>query len=176
MATTTPLPPLRSGDFLAIDHALSDEERDIRTMVRAFVADRVLPYVADWFENAMIPVELAREVGKLGLLGMHLEGYGCADASATAYGLACMELEAGDSGVRSLVSVQGSLAMFAIHRWGSEEQRQQWLPRRAAGETIGCFELTEPMPARTPERCARTPGATVQTGSSTARTCGSPTA
>ena len=140
----TALSPLRSSDFLAIDHVLSDEERDIRDMVRAFVADRVLPYVGDWFEEATIPIEIARELGKLGVLGMHLNGYGCAGASATAYGLACMELEAGDSGVRSLVSVQGSLAMYAIHRWGSEEQKQEWLPRMAAGEAIGCFGLTEP--------------------------------
>jgi len=142
--TVSAPPAIRPSDFLAIDHALSDEERDIRDMVRAFVADRVLPYVGDWFEEATIPIELARELGKLGVLGMHLDGYGCAGASATAYGLACMELEAGDSGVRSLVSVQGSLAMFAIHRWGSEEQKRQWLPQMAAGEAIGCFGLTEP--------------------------------
>jgi glutaryl-CoA dehydrogenase len=142
--TATAPPPTRPGDFLAIDHVLSDEERDIRDMVRAFVADRVLPHVGDWFEDATIPIELARELGKLGVLGMHLHGYGCAGASATAYGLTCLELEAGDSGVRSLVSVQGSLAMFAIHRWGSEDQKQQWLPRMAAGEAIGCFGLTEP--------------------------------
>jgi glutaryl-CoA dehydrogenase len=140
----TALSPLRAGDFLAIDHVLSDEERDIRDVVRAFVTDRVVPHAGDWFEEATIPLELARELGKLGVLGMHLQGYGCAGASATAYGLACMELEAGDSGVRSLVSVQGSLAMYAIHRWGSEEQRLQWLPRMAAGEAIGCFGLTEP--------------------------------
>jgi glutaryl-CoA dehydrogenase len=140
----TALSPLRAGDFLAIDHALSDEERDIRDMVRSFVADRVLPYVGDWFEDATIPIELARELGKLGVLGMHLDGYGCAGASATAYGLTCMELEAGDSGVRSLVSVQGSLAMYAIHRWGSEKQKERWLPPMAAGEAIGCFGLTEP--------------------------------
>jgi glutaryl-CoA dehydrogenase len=108
------------------------------------VSDRVLPYIGEWFEEARIPLELARELGKLGLLGMHLEGYGCAGASATSYGLACMELEAGDSGLRSLVSVQGSLAMYAIHRWGSEEQKQRWLPLMAAGEAIGCFGLTEP--------------------------------
>jgi glutaryl-CoA dehydrogenase len=144
-ATRTPTEQkVRPRDFLDLDHLLSDEERDIRDTVRAFVADRVLPYVGEWFEEARIPVELARELGKLGLLGMHLEGYGCAGASATAYGLAVMELEAGDSGVRSLMSVQGSLAMYAIHRWGSEEQKQQWLPRMAAGEAIGCFGLTEP--------------------------------
>jgi glutaryl-CoA dehydrogenase len=144
-ATHTPAEQkIRPKDFLDLDHLLSDEERDIRDTVRAFVADRVIPHVGEWFEEARIPVELARELGKLGLLGMHLEGYGCAGASATAYGLAVMELEAGDSGVRSLMSVQGSLAMYAIHRWGSEEQKQQWLPRMAAGEAIGCFGLTEP--------------------------------
>jgi glutaryl-CoA dehydrogenase len=116
----------------------------IRDTVRAFVTDQVLPYVGDWFEEARIPLELAPALGKIGVLGMHLDGYGCAGASATAYGLACLELEAGDSGLRSLVSVQGSLAMFAIHRWGSEEQKQQWLPRMAAGEALGCFGLTEP--------------------------------
>jgi glutaryl-CoA dehydrogenase len=135
---------IRADDYLAIDRLLSDEERDIRDTVRAFVQDKVVPNVGDWFEEATIPPELAPELGKLGVLGMHLEGYGCAGASATAYGLACMELEAGDSGVRSLVSVQGSLAMFAIWRWGSEEQKQEWLPRMVAGEAIGCFGLTEP--------------------------------
>jgi glutaryl-CoA dehydrogenase len=143
-ATTAPPADIRPTDFLAIDQLLSDEERDIRDTVRAFVRERVVPYVGDWFEEARIPLELAGELGRLGLLGMHLEGYGCAGASATAYGLACLELEAGDSGVRSLVSVQGSLAMYAIHRWGSEEQKQEWLPRMAAGEAIGCFGLTEP--------------------------------
>jgi glutaryl-CoA dehydrogenase len=143
-ATTAPPADIRPTDFLAIDQQLSDEERDIRDTVRAFVRERVVPHVGDWFEEARIPLELAGELGRLGLLGMHLEGYGCAGASATAYGLACMELEAGDSGVRSLVSVQGSLAMYAIHRWGSEEQKQEWLPRMAAGEAIGCFGLTEP--------------------------------
>jgi glutaryl-CoA dehydrogenase len=145
MATTSAsAPTLDPRDFLHIDALLSDEERDIRDTVRRFVAERVTPFVGDWFEQATIPRELATELGRLGLLGMHLEGYGCAGASATAYGLACMELEAGDSGVRSLMSVQGSLAMFAIWRWGSEEQKQAWLPRMAAGEAIGCFGLTEP--------------------------------
>jgi glutaryl-CoA dehydrogenase len=134
----------RPNDFLDIDSLLSDEERDIRDVVRAFVADRVVPHVGDWFEAGTLPRELARELGALNVLGMHLEGYGCAGASATAYGLACLELEAGDSGVRSLVSVQGSLAMFAIHRWGCEEQKLQWLPPMASGEAIGCFGLTEP--------------------------------
>ena len=144
MTTVSAPPALNPRDFLAIDRQLSDEERDIRDTVRAFVADKVTPNVGDWFEAGTIPIELARELGQLGLLGMHLEGYGCAGASATAYGLTCMELEAGDSGIRSLVSVQGSLAMFAIWRWGSEEQKLQWLPPMAAGEAIGCFGLTEP--------------------------------
>ncbi|MHB1810662.1 MAG: acyl-CoA dehydrogenase family protein [Solirubrobacteraceae bacterium] len=144
MSTATARPKLSPSDFLDIDHLLSDEERDMRDTVRAFVRDRVTPNVGDWFEQATIPRELAPQLGKLGVLGMHLEGYGCAGTSATAYGLACLELEAGDSGLRSLVSVQGSLAMYAIHRWGSEEQKQQWLPKMAAGEAIGCFGLTEP--------------------------------
>jgi glutaryl-CoA dehydrogenase len=131
-------------DFLDLDHLLSDEEKDIRGTVRAFVRDRVSPNVGGWFEQARLPLELAKELGQIGLLGMHLQGYGCAGASATAYGLACMELEAGDSGLRSLVSVQGSLAMFAIWRWGSEQQKQQWLAPMARGEAIGCFGLTEP--------------------------------
>jgi len=144
MTATTAAPAVRPADYLNVDHLLTDEERLIRDTVRSFVADKVTPYVGDWFEQATIPLALAPELGKLGVLGMHLEGYGCAGASATAYGLACMELEAGDSGLRSLVSVQGSLAMFAIWRWGSEEQKQQWLPGMAAGEVIGCFGLTEP--------------------------------
>jgi glutaryl-CoA dehydrogenase len=135
---------IRPHDFLEIDALLSDEERLIRDTVRAFVAEHVTPHVGDWFEAGTIPRELAPALDRLGLLGVHLTGYGCAGASATAYGLACMELEAGDSGVRSLVSVQGSLAMYAIWRWGSEEQKQEWLPRMAAGEAIGCFGLTEP--------------------------------
>jgi glutaryl-CoA dehydrogenase len=137
-------PAIRPKDYLDIDHLLDDEEKMIRDTVRQFVNDRVVPNVGEWFEEARIPRELASELGKLNVLGMHLDGYGCAGASATAYGLACLELEAGDSGVRSLVSVQGSLAMYAIHRWGSEEQKQQWLPPMAAGDAIGCFGLTEP--------------------------------
>src|SRR3954454_18216092 len=130
--TSAPPPAIRPTDYLDIDHLLDDEERMIRDTVRQFVNDRVVPNVGEWFEEARIPRELASDLGKLNVLGMHLDGYGCAGASATAYGLACLELEAGDSGVRSLVSVQGSLAMFAIHRWGSEEQKQEWLPRMAA--------------------------------------------
>jgi len=130
--------------LFAIDHLLSEEERSIRDVVRSFVDTRVRPHIADWFETGQIPArELARELGSLGVLGMHLEGYGCAGTSATAYGLACLELEAGDSGLRSLVSVQGSLAMYAIHAFGSQEHKEQWLPAMAAGEKIGCFGLTE---------------------------------
>ena len=131
-------------DFLAIDSLLSDEERLVRDTVRQFVSDRVLPEVADWFEEGTFPKELAKEMGALGMLGMHLEGYDCAGMSSVDYGLTCLELEAGDSGVRSFVSVQGSLAMFPIWKYGSEEQKQRWLPPMAAGETIGCFGLTEP--------------------------------
>lgn len=132
-------------ELFAVDQLLSEEERAIQATVRQVVTEQIRPHLAQWFEAGHVPVrELAPELGKLGLLGMHLEGYGCAGTSATAYGLACLELEAGDSGIRSLVSVQGSLAMYAIWRWGSEEQKQEWLPRMAAGEAIGCFGLTEP--------------------------------
>ena len=130
--------------LLAIDHLLTEEERAIRAVVRDFVDTRIKPEVADWFETGHIPArELALEFGELGLLGMHLEGYGCAGTSAVSYGLAAMELEAGDSGIRSLVSVQGSLAMYAIHAFGSSEHKEQWLPGMAKGELIGCFGLTE---------------------------------
>ncbi len=132
-------------ELFAVDGLLSEEERAMRDTVRAFVQARVRPHLADWYESATIPArELARDLGGLGVLGMHLEGYGCAGTSATAYGLACLELEAADSGLRSLVSVQGSLAMFAIWKWGSEEHKETWLPRMAAGEALGCFGLTEP--------------------------------
>jgi glutaryl-CoA dehydrogenase len=142
MATANPQTPL---GLFGTDALLGDEDRAMRDTVRRFVEDRVRPEVADWYEAGSIPArELAKELGALGLMGMHLEGYGCAGTSATAYGLACMELEAGDSGVRSLVSVQGSLAMYAIWRHGSKEQKQEWLPPMAAGEAIGCFGLTEP--------------------------------
>ena len=141
---TAPAPPIDALDFLRLGDGLSDEERLIRDNVRAYVRERLIPRVGDWFEEGKLPRELAGELGALGVLGMHLEGYGCAGASATAYGLVCQELEAGDSGLRSFVSVQGSLAMFAIWRFGSEEQKQEWLPRMAAGEAIGCFGLTEP--------------------------------
>lgn len=132
-------------NLLGTDDLLSAEDIELRTMVRQFGEQRLRPFIAEWFENGSVPVrEIATEVGKLGLLGMHLTGYGCSGSSATAYGLVCQELEAVDSGIRSLVSVQGSLAMFAIHHWGSEEQREQWLPGMAAGDLIGCFGLTEP--------------------------------
>jgi glutaryl-CoA dehydrogenase len=133
-------------DLLGIDDLLTAEERDGRDVVRRFCEDRITPHVGEWFDRGEVPDPrgLSRELGKLGLLGMHLEGYGCAGTSAVDYGLACLELEAADSGIRSLVSVQGSLAMFAIWKHGSEEQKQEWLPRMAAGEAIGCFGLTEP--------------------------------
>ena len=137
--------------LFALDSLLEQEEIDIRDTVRKFGNERIRPHVAQWFEEAKLPArELAKELGQLGVLGMHLDGYGCAGMSATAYGLACLELEAVDSGIRSLVSVQGSLAMFSIHHWGSEEQKQEWLPRMAAGEAIGCFGLTEPDFGSTP--------------------------
>ncbi|MDA8371851.1 MAG: acyl-CoA dehydrogenase family protein [Nocardiopsaceae bacterium] len=133
-------------DFLAVDSALPAEERAIRDTVRDFAERELLPNVADWFEAGTIPDPrgLAKAFGDLGVFGMHVAGYGCAGASAVAYGLACRELEAVDSGLRSFVSVQGSLAMTAIHKFGSEDQKQKWLPRMAAGEAIGCFGLTEP--------------------------------
>jgi glutaryl-CoA dehydrogenase len=137
--------PYTPLEFFDTDALLDAEEIAIRDTVRSYVEDKVKPHLADWYEDANIPaVELSKELGSLGLLGMHLTGYDCAGTSATAYGLACMELEAGDSGLRSLVSVQGSLAMYAIWKWGSEEQKQEWLPRMARGEAIGCFGLTEP--------------------------------
>ncbi|WP_066939754.1 acyl-CoA dehydrogenase family protein [Microtetraspora fusca] len=132
-------------DLLRLDDELTSEQRMIRDAVQSFVADRILPDVAEWFEEAVFPArELAPQLGALGVLGMHLEGYGCAGLDAVSYGVACRELEAGDSGLRSFVSVQGSLAMFPIWKYGSEEQKQEWLPRMAAGEAIGCFGLTEP--------------------------------
>lgn len=132
-------------ELFAIDTLLTDEEKAVRATTRDFVAKRLRPHVADWYEAGTLPVrEVAREFGQLGLLGMHLRGYGCAGASATAYGLAALEVEAADSGLRSLMSVQGSLSMYAIHAYGSEEQKQQWLPAMSAGEKIGCFGLTEP--------------------------------
>ena len=142
MSTQSPTSPL---GLFGTDDLIDPEDRAIRDTVRAFVDERLRPEIAGWYDAGTVPVrELSAELGKLGVLGMHLEGYGCAGTSATAYGLACMELEAGDSGLRSLVSVQGSLAMFAIWRFGSEKQKQEWLPRMARGDAIGCFGLTEP--------------------------------
>jgi glutaryl-CoA dehydrogenase len=131
-------------DFLALDAELDDTERDVRDTVRGYARAELAPHIAEWFELGTLPRDIAKGLGELGVFGMHLQGYGCSGTSAVAYGVACRELEAIDSGLRSFVSVQGSLAMFAIHRWGSEEQRQEWLPRMAAGEALGCFGLTEP--------------------------------
>src|SRR5215475_3870781 len=143
-AATDTLPAFNALDPLNLDAQLDDEERLIRDTVRQYVREKFLPVVAEHFEAGTFPANVPADLGQLGLLGMHLHGYGCAGASATAYGLTCLELEAGDSGLRSFCSVQGSLAMFAIHRWGSEEQKERWLPGMAAGELIGCFGLTEP--------------------------------
>jgi glutaryl-CoA dehydrogenase len=133
-----------ASDLLQIDDQLNDDERLVRDTVRDFAADRIQPHIADWFEAGTLPGDLMPELGKLGLLGMHLTGYGCAGMGPVAYGVACRELEAVDSGLRSMVSVQGSLAMYPIWKYGSEEQKSQWLPRMAAGEAVGCFGLTEP--------------------------------
>ncbi len=131
-------------DLLDLDADLSDENRLLRDTVRKFADDRLRPHIRDWFEDGSLPArDLALEFGALGVLGMHLTGYGCAGASATQYGIACTEIEAVDSGLRSLVSVQGSLAMFAIHAFGSEEHKQRWLPEMAKGSALGCFGLTE---------------------------------
>jgi glutaryl-CoA dehydrogenase len=138
--TTDPAPT----DLLRIDDELTDEERLVRDTVRKFAGERIMPEIADWFEAGTLPKDLMPEVGKLGLLGMHLQGYGCAGMGAIAYGVACRELEAADSGLRSMVSVQGSLAMFPIWKYGSDEHKEEWLPRMAAGEAVGCFGLTEP--------------------------------
>ena len=139
MATAPPDP----SDFLGVDADLSAEERDIRDAVRDYAAAELSPRIAEWYESNTLPRDIAKGLGSLGLLGMHLEGYGCAGTNATSYGLACRELEAVDSGLRSFVSVQGSLAMYAIHRWGSEEHKQRWLPSMATGDALGCFGLTE---------------------------------
>ncbi|EKX68566.1 acyl-CoA dehydrogenase family protein [Streptomyces ipomoeae] len=146
MAAPAKLPPFDPADPLGLDDLLDPEDLAVRDTVRNWAGDRVLPHVAEWYEKGELPGirELARELGDIGALGMSLSGYGCAGAGAVQYGLACLELEAADSGIRSLVSVQGSLAMYAIHRFGSEEQKRAWLPRMASGEVIGCFGLTEP--------------------------------
>jgi glutaryl-CoA dehydrogenase len=132
------------SDLLRVDDLLTEEERLVRDTVRAFASDRIMPHIADWFEAGTLPRELVPELGKMGLLGMHLHGYGCAGMGPVAYGVTCREMEAADSGLRSLVSVQGSLSMFPIWKYGSEDQKNEWLPRMAAGEAIGCFGLTEP--------------------------------
>jgi glutaryl-CoA dehydrogenase len=131
-------------DFYRVDDLLTEEERLVRSTVARFVDQRFLPIVAEHYERATFPHEIVPELAKLGLFGMHLQGYGAAGMSNVMYGLACQELERGDSGLRSFVSVQGSLCMFPIHRYGSEEQKQRWLPFMARGEVIGCFGLTEP--------------------------------
>jgi glutaryl-CoA dehydrogenase len=144
---SNPLDPRQQTDprdFLALDSLIDDDERAIQQTVRRYVQDRVLPDIANWYDEGVFPRDLAKEMGSLGLLGMHLEGYGCAGTNAVSYGLACLELEAGDSGFRSFVSVHVSLVMYPIHAFGSEEQKQEWLPRMASGEAIGCFGLTEP--------------------------------
>lgn len=143
MSASRPATPDPS-DFLAVDAELSDTERDIRDAVRDYATEELAPRIAEWYESNTLPRDIAKGLGALGLLGMHLEGYGCAGTNATSYGLACRELEAVDSGLRSFVSVQGSLAMYALHRWGSEEHKQRWLPPMATGEALGCFGLTEP--------------------------------
>lgn len=135
---------MNSADILDLDSLLTEEELELRERVRDFTNQRIRPNIAEWYEQGVFPRELALELGELGVLGMHLHGYGCPGRTAVEYGLAALELEAGDSGIRTFVSVQGSLAMTAIRRWGSEDQRQQYLPRMAAGELIGCFALTEP--------------------------------
>jgi glutaryl-CoA dehydrogenase len=150
---TSAIDPL---DYLEIDRLLTDEERDVRGAVREFVRAEILPGIEGWFEDAQFPREVAKGLADLGLLGMHLTGYGCAGANAVSYGLACLELEAGDSGFRSFVSVQGSLSMFPIWRFGSEEQKERWLPPMARGEVIGCFGLTEPDAGSDPGRMRTT--------------------
>jgi glutaryl-CoA dehydrogenase len=142
---TADVPPAEDpSDVLALAALLSSDEHALQQRIRDFTDQRIKPNIASWYDNAHFPLELAPELGELGVLGMHLQGYGCPGRSAVEYGLAAMELEAGDSGIRTFVSVQGSLAMTAIHKWGSEDQKQEWLPRMAAGEVIGCFALTEP--------------------------------
>ena len=132
------------SDVLALDSLLTPDELILRQRIRDFTDQQIRPEIAEWYDQGVFPLHLPAQLGELGVLGMHLEGYGCPGRSAVEYGLAAMELEAGDSGIRTFVSVQGSLAMTAIHRWGSEDQKQEWLPRMAAGEVIGCFALTEP--------------------------------
>ncbi|WP_372698728.1 acyl-CoA dehydrogenase family protein [Arthrobacter sp. JSM 101049] len=158
MTSTTESRPAAENrsDVLNLDGLLTAAELELRDTVRGFVDARIRPNIAAWYENAHFPVEIAREMGDLGLLGMHLEGYGCPGRTAVEYGIAAMELEAGDSGLRTFVSVQGSLAMSAIHKWGSEEQKNTYLPGMAAGDIIGCFGLTEPTAGSDPSSMATT--------------------
>ncbi len=153
---TAQLPDATRSDVLDLDGLLTAQELELRSSVRAFVDERIRPNISTWYEDAYFPVELAREMGSLGLLGMHLQGYGCPGRTAVEYGIAAMELEAGDSGLRTFVSVQGSLAMSAIHKFGSEEQKNTYLPGMAAGEIIGCFGLTEPTAGSDPSAMATT--------------------
>ncbi|MGO2531980.1 acyl-CoA dehydrogenase family protein [Arthrobacter rhombi] len=148
--------PATPSDVLNLDGLLTTKERELRSSVRAFVDERIRPNISTWYEDAHFPVELSREMGSLGLLGMHLQGYGCPGRTAVEYGIAAMELEAGDSGLRTFVSVQGSLAMAAIHQFGSEEQKNTYLPGMATGEIIGCFGLTEPTAGSDPSAMATT--------------------
>lgn len=167
MSDAAEVPGPDPSDVLALDGLLSADELALRQRIRDFTDQRIRPGIAAWYDAAVFPLELAPELGELGVLGMHLEGYGCPGRSAVEYGLAAMELEAGDSGIRTFVSVQGSLAMTAIHKWGSEEQKQEWLPRMAAGEVIGCFALTEPAAGSDPSSMttyARRDGAGDQAG------------
>lgn len=154
MTVTAPAPALVFDDVLNLDSLLTPAELELRSTVRNFVDERIRPNIAGWYEDARFPLELVPELGKLGVLGMHLKGYGCPGRSAVEYGIAAMELEAGDSGLRTFVSVQGSLAMSAIHKWGSEEQRNEHLPAMARGEKIGCFGLTEPTAGSDPSSMA----------------------
>ena len=144
------------SDVMAIDSLLTPDELGFRQRIRDFTDQQIRPDIADWYDRGIFPLHIAAQLGELGVLGMHLEGYGCPGRSAVEYGLAAMELEAGDSGIRTFVSVQGSLAMSAIHRWGSEDQKQEWLPRMAAGELIGCFALTEPSAGSDPSSMTTT--------------------
>lgn len=151
---TVSAPALVLDDVLNLDSLLSPAELQLRSTVRDFVNARIRPNIGRWYDDAHFPLDLVPDLGKLGVLGMHLRGYGCPGRSAVEYGLAAMELEAGDSGLRTFVSVQGSLAMTAIHKWGSEEQKSEHLPAMARGETIGCFALTEPTAGSDPASMA----------------------
>lgn len=155
-ATTQDAADLDNSDLLNLVGLFSETEIELRDKVRGFVDARIRPNIADWYENAVFPREIVAEMGELGLLGMHLHGYGCPGRTAVEYGLAAMELEAGDSGLRTFVSVQGSLAMSAIHKFGSEEQKNRYLPGMAKGEIIGCFGLTEPTAGSDPGSMATT--------------------